>query len=130
MRTLLSTILLGALACAGCAHKKPDGFSTQGFSQLPPAPGPRPTLPVSPQEVIVTPEPARPGKVVKVNGAGHFVVLNFPIGHLPAVEQQLNVYHLGLKVGEIKISGPQQDDNIIGDLVRGTAEIGDEAREQ
>ena len=97
---------------------------------------PTPTLPAvaSPslvsQKLIVTPETSLSGKVVKVNTTGRFAVLNFPIGHLPALDQHLVVYRLGLKVGEIKVSGPQLDDNVVGDLVAGTAEAGDEVRDQ
>ena len=80
--------------------------------------------------MIVTPETGLAGKVVKVNSGGRFVVLNFPVGHLPAIDQRLNVYRQGLKVGEVKISGPQLEDNVVGDLVSGNAEAGDEVRDQ
>ena len=128
MRIVSSLALSGALLLAGCANK-PDGFNTQGFAPLPASSGTHPSLP-SPQTVIVTPETGFSGKVVKVNAGGRFVVLSFPLGHLPAIDDQLNVYHLGLKVGEIKISGPQLDDNIIGDLIKGTAVAGDVVRAQ
>ena len=65
-----------------------------------------------------------------VNSAGRFVVINFPLGRMPLLDQHLNLYRRGLKVGEVKITGPQQDDNIVGDLVSGEAETGDEARGQ
>ncbi len=81
------------------------------------------------QGLIVTPETRLLGKVVRVNASGRFVVLNFPIGHLPALEQRLNVYHLGLKVGEVRVTGPQLDDNVVADLVAGNATAGDEVRE-
>src|SRR5689334_10853835 len=104
MRTLVSLILLGVLGLAGCAHKQ-DGFSTQGFSPLPTAPATRSSVSAVPQTIIMTPETGLTGKIVKVNLGGRFVVLNFPIGHLPAQEQVLNVYHQGLKAGEVKVSG-------------------------
>lgn len=129
MRILLTIILPGLLALAGCAHQR-DGFNTQGFNQLPAPAVPRPQLPATAPEIIVTPEPSLSGKIVKVNSGGRFVILNFPIGHLPAIEQQMNVYHLGMKVGEVRVSGPQLDDNIAGDLLRGTAQVGDEVKEQ
>lgn len=80
--------------------------------------------------LIVTPENQLTGKIAMVNPAGRFVVINFPVGHMPAIDQRLNLYRRGLKVGEVKITGPQQDDNIVGDLVTGDSEIGDEARAQ
>ena len=75
---------------------------------------------------ILTPESGLAGKVMRVNQGGRFVVLNFPIGHLPSIEQRMNVYRLGLKTGEIKITGPQYDDNIVGDVIAGDVQPGDE----
>jgi len=70
------------------------------------------------------------GKVVRFNSEGRFVVLNFPIGHLPGVDQRLNVYRQGLKVGEVKVTGPQRDDNTVADIVAGEAQVGDEVRDK
>ena len=70
------------------------------------------------------------GKVALVNGMARFVVLNFPLGKMASVDQRLNLYRRGLKVGEVKVTGPQRGDNIVADLVVGEAEIGDEARNQ
>jgi hypothetical protein len=41
---------------------------------------------------------------------------------------RLNVYRHGLKVGEVKITGPQQEDNTVGDIASGEVEVGDELR--
>jgi hypothetical protein len=120
--------LLPALASFGCAHNQ-HGPLHQPFDSLPPATF-TPVPKTGTQQVIVTPETGLAGKVVKVNSGGRFVVLNFPVGHLPAIDQRLNVYRQGLKVGEVKISGPQLEDNVVGDLVSGNAEAGDEVRDQ
>jgi len=82
------------------------------------------------QKPILTPESGLAGKVMRVNQGGRFVVVNFPIGHLPAIEQRMNVYRLGLKTGEIKITGPQYDDNIVGDVITGDVQPGDEVRDR
>jgi hypothetical protein len=82
------------------------------------------------QALIVTPENAPVGKVVGVNAPGRFVVLNFPLGKMAAVDQRLSLYRRGLKVGEVKVTGPQRESNIVADLVAGEAEVGDEARSQ
>jgi hypothetical protein len=58
------------------------------------------------------------------------VVLNFPLGKMAAVGQSLDLYRRGLKVGEVKVTGPQRDDNVVADLVTGDAEAGDETRSQ
>jgi hypothetical protein len=122
MRTLLLAILLGALTLSGCARKKvADSVSL---------PQPRAGAPSGAQPLIVTPETVIVGKVVGVNRSGRFVVLNFPLGKMAAPEQRLNLYRRGLKVGEVKVTGPQREDNIVADLAAGEVEVGDEARGQ
>jgi hypothetical protein len=79
-------------------------------------------------KVIVTPETALLGKVVRVNNSARFAVINYPVGNLPGIDQRYGVYRQGLKVGEIKITGPQQDDNTVADIVSGEVQIGDETR--
>ena len=86
--------------------------------------------PLPDEKVIVTAESGLAGKVIKMNLEGRFVILNFPIGHLPALEQRFNVYRRGLKVGEVKITGPQMDDDIVADVVNGEAQAGDEVRDR
>lgn len=127
MRISLVMLLAGALACASCGGKRTHS-SPPAFTELSPAP-PSNFRPAE-QKVIVTPDTGLTGKVVKANAEGRFVVLNFPIGHLPSLGQPLNLYRLGLKVGELKVVGPQLDDNIVADLVAGEARSGDEARER
>jgi hypothetical protein len=81
-------------------------------------------------KVTIVPETGLQGKIVSVNASLRFVVLNFPVGRMAAVEQQMVVYRQGQKIGEIKVTGPQQDDNIIADVTTGEAEVGDEVREK
>jgi hypothetical protein len=78
----------------------------------------------------MTPDTRLVGKVSKANPEGRFVIMTFPIGHLPALDQRLAVYRQGLKVGEIKVTGPQLDDNVVGDIAAGEAGPGDEVRAQ
>jgi len=80
-------------------------------------------------KLIVTPETALIGKVAAANANAKFAVLNFPIGRLPSLDQRLNVYRNGLKVGEVKVTGPQRDDNTVADIIVGEAKISDEVRE-
>ncbi len=80
--------------------------------------------------MIVTPEQLLVGKVATFNTAGRFVVLDFPVGKLPALEQVMFVYRQGLKVGEVKIVGPERDHMTIGDLLAGEARKGDEVRDK
>jgi len=120
-------LVIGAVGLgAGCAGHKtgppPVAASSSGPSSQ--------FAPLAGEKLIVTPENGLQGKVAKVNMSGWFVILNFPVGHLPRLEQQLNVYRLGLKVGEVKVTGPQRDDNIVGDLISGEAQTGDEVRDR
>jgi hypothetical protein len=57
-------------------------------------------------------------------------VLSFPVGQMPKPDQSLFLYRAGMKVGEVKITGPQRENNIVADLVTGEAQVGDEVRDQ
>jgi len=78
----------------------------------------------------MTPDTSLRGKVARVNPEGRFVIMTFPIGHLPRLEQRLGVYRGGLKVGEIRVTGPQLDDSVVGVIAAGDAQSGDEIRAQ
>jgi hypothetical protein len=129
MRILLSVMLLVVLALSGCswmkAAKKPAKAQPRAG-----APATRTAKSATNQAQVVTPANALVGKVALVNATARFVVLNFPLGKMAAAEQQLNLYRRGVKVGEVKVTGPQRGDNIVADLVSGEAEIGDEAQSQ
>ena len=58
------------------------------------------------------------------------MVLSFPVGHLPVLQQHLHVYRRGLKVGELRVTGPQMDDLVVADVLEGEAGVGDEARDR
>jgi hypothetical protein len=68
--------------------------------------------------------------VTSYNATGRFVVLGFPVGQMPKMDQTFFLYRAGLKVGEVKITGPQRDNNVIADLITGEAQVGDEVRDQ
>jgi hypothetical protein len=114
MKFVLSLMLVGMLA-AGCASKKPK-----------PAVVPVASAP----QTIVTPDNSLTARVVSYNSVARFVVLSFPFGELPKMDQSLFLYRAGLKVGEVKVTGPQRDSNIVADLVNGDAQVGDEVRDQ
>jgi hypothetical protein len=120
MRSLLTVMLLGAFAVGGCAHKK--------AAEQPKSPSPPSGAQAKYQSVTITPESAMVGKVVLVNRAAQFVVLNFPLGRMAPIDQRLDLYRHGLKVGELRVTGPQREDNIVADLLAGEAELGDDAR--
>ena len=81
-------------------------------------------------KTIVTPDLSLSAKVVSVNLVGRFVVLNFPAGQLPKTGQPFFLYRAGLKTAEVKITGPQQENNTVADLVSGDARVGDTVRDE
>jgi len=117
----LSRALLIALIMisSGCGPKKQQTGPGPGQVGNPPG-----------QRLIVTHDLSLVGKVATVNVPGQFVVLNFPPGHLPAPQQQLTLYHLGIKAGVVKVTSHQLSDNVVADIVSGDAQVGDEVREK
>jgi hypothetical protein len=127
MRVLCVVIAgMAWLLLAGCAAKPRAGAVPDGPTGSSATPGVSTRNPGS--GVIVAPESRRPGRVKLVSTSGRFVVLVFPIGHLPPLRERLNVYRHGLKVGEVSITGPQIDDTIAADIVQGDAQPDDEVR--
>ena len=112
---LFASLLMAGILFSGCAaHKQKNSASAPIGSSL-----------------IITPDASLAAKVVKYYATGRFVVLRFPAGRMPAIGQRLFLYHDGLKAGEVKISGPQDDNyNIVADLIAGDAQAGDEVRDQ
>ena len=90
------------------------------------------TPPPAPEEkegVIVTPDASMSGKVALVNPNAKYVVVSFPIGAMPPSGKVMSVYRNGLKVGDIRITGPQRDFDTVADIINGSSQIGDEIRE-
>jgi hypothetical protein len=112
--SVLYFVLIVGLLISGCAsHKRTAAIP------VPPAPS-----------VIVTPDASLAAKVISYNDVGRFVVLSFPVGQMPQMGQSLFLYRSGLKTGEVKITGPQRDNNIVADVISGDAQVGDEVRDQ
>jgi hypothetical protein len=97
--------VFAALALVGCARDKDSAES-----------------------IIVTPGGSLPGTVVSVNPSARFAVLRFPIGQMPPLNQRMSAYRKGLKVAELKISGPQRDVHTVADVIEGECRPGDEVR--
>jgi hypothetical protein len=85
---------------------------------------------VKEQNVIVSPDTGLHGKVATYNDAGHFVVLTIPQDQMPQVDTELFIYRDNMKVGEVKVTGPQRDENVVADVVNGEAQAGDEVRDK
>jgi hypothetical protein len=127
MRFLLVMTVMVLVFSTGCFLHKSGGAKGQGSFSEPPNVGASRTADGKP---IVTPETGLSGKVVRVVSSGRFAVLNFPIGRMPLMDQRVEVYRQGLKVGELRITGPQLDDNIVADILTGEVQPGDQVRVQ
>jgi hypothetical protein len=79
---------------------------------------------------VVTPDFRSYGQVKSVNFEGRFVIIGFPIMSVPPPGQRLNIYRNGLKVGEVKVTGPAREENTVADILVGGAKEGDEARSE
>jgi hypothetical protein len=120
-------ILLAAAILAGCARPKPPVDASVGRAASPPVNSAL-LSPGTNSGAIVTLGGPRKGKVASVNADGHFVVLSFPIGSLPAIGTRLNIYRAGMKVGEVTVAKPQLDNNTVADITAGECQLGDEVR--
>ena len=95
MRLSMILVVL-ALGFAGCARRQAEAK----FSGLEPrSTGSAPARAGQGSKLIVTPETVLAGSVIRVNGSARFVVLNFPVGHLPAVDQQMALYRQRVETG-------------------------------
>ena len=124
MRLLSVVAGLAVLATAGCAHNKPTG-PPGNFTDFQVR-----TNTLDRQNLTITQQPLLVGKVVSVNVTGRFAIVNFPLGRMPASGQRFSAYRQGLKMGEVRITGPQRDDNIVADITVGDVTVGDEIREK
>ena len=128
-------IFISVSLLLGCKHANPTaapGVAPLEKKPVPP-PGKRgiPAQPAAtPLEKFprVTPVLESKGQVKALNSASGFVVIDFYLSQLPRIGQRMNIYRRGLKVGEVKISGPEMSRYIAADIVAGEAQVGDEAR--
>lgn len=123
MRCSFFIFLCGLLltACAGPKVTPPRDPA--------PAKGNRPIITATNDTLTISPGTSILGKITSFNAAGRFAVITFTVGKMPSLGQVLNVHRGGIKVGEVKITGPQRDTNTVGDIVAGEVRAGDEVRE-
>jgi hypothetical protein len=112
-------LLSAALVLAGCAHHQAAPKPAPPVTSQKPAPVIKP---------VIKPDLQISGQVAMVNAAARFVVITFPPGPMPQPGRRLSVYHNGLKVGEISVTGPQQENDTVADIVTGNIQVHDEAR--
>ncbi len=115
MRTVIG-LLGAALLLAGCAHRAT-------------MPNPAPPVRTQQPKAVIKPDLQASGRVAMVNAEAHFVVLSFPPGPMPQTDHRLSVFRNGLKVGEVKITGPQHENDTVADILTGEIQLHDEVRE-
>ncbi len=130
MKKLVPILLFAlALTLPGCAWTKRQ-FTWHHSAKVAKPAKPAKAAPQKAAPTIVTPDESLAAKVLTVNTVGRFVVLNFPEGRMPKLDQHLFLYRSGLKTAEVKVVGPQQDTSIVADILSGDAQPGDTVRDQ
>jgi len=124
MRLVIS-LLVSSLTLAGCATN--NSKDTNAAKKKTPA---TPKARGANQKPTLAPTLQLTGKVASVNSELRFVVLDFSVGDMPGINQRLGVYRAGQKVGQVKVTGPQSDTNIVADIIEGEAQVGDEVRQE
>jgi hypothetical protein len=117
----------GLTGCFGGKHKKSPPPATVDLSHPATKAG---STNSAGEKFLVTPDSRLRGRVASVNANLRFVVVTFPLGQLPPTDSRMNVFRNGAIVGEVKITGPQRDDNSVADIVLGDAQKGDEVRQK
>ena len=123
-------LMFAGLVAAGCAHKRGSETHGDNASLYQSTAAVFSNTPAADRNLIVTLENGLNGKISSVNPSLRFVVLTFPVGQMPRMEQRLDVYRRGLKVAELSVTGPQRDDSIVADIVTGEVLAGDEVRDR
>jgi len=127
----LAVVVMNLSGCAWTNRHMPWHHKPKPTEATPtPAPSQPAPQPVTHTPRIVTPDNSLSATVLRVNEIGRFVVLNFPDGRMPKMDQHLFLYRAGLKMAEVKVVGPQQDTSIVADIVSGDAQEGDSVRDQ
>jgi hypothetical protein len=115
---VLNSLLGATLLLAGCSV----------FQKHTPAPKPAPPVVSQRPGLVIKPDLRPAGQVAMVNVAARFVVISFPPGSVPPVQSQLYVYRNGLKVGALKVTGPQRENDTVADIISGDIHLHDEVR--
>jgi hypothetical protein len=110
------------------AEKKSPAARRDKAAKKQPAKAAPSALSVTNNNAVVTLADAQVGRVASINPGLRFVVVDFSLNRVPAVGDRLSVFRQGIKVGEVKISGPQLNNNITADVILGEVQPGDEVR--
>ena len=122
--TRFFSILAVALA-VGCASQPTTTSAPPAAKKLSDRRVTAEMLPEAPPKARVLPVN---GRIASVNEKLRFVVIDFTNSRRPEIDQRLNVYRVGQKVAEIKVSGPFRNTTVAADVVAGEVKYGDEVK--
>jgi len=129
----MASLLMCALLCACAAPPRGGTLPGAPDRTSPRSAFPKPASADSkgkdPEESGVRMDRRVYGRIVSVNPTLRFVVMDFTIWRMPALDQRLHVYRNEQRIGEVKVTGPAVDTTVAGDLMAGEARPGDEVRE-
>lgn len=119
MRAIM-VLALGGAMLLGCRTPQPSDSAEESAANA----VNESVTPVE-QATAVTPST---GTIASVNPGLRFVVVDFSFNPSPRVDQRMNVYRDGQKVGEIRISRQARNSIVAADITAGEARVGDEVR--
>jgi hypothetical protein len=120
--------LLGAGCRSGDNSSEPRSLkpsATKGANLAAPVESPAATPTNASSAAIVLPTS---GRIERVNLGKRFVVIDYTLGGMPALESLVNVYRNDQKVGELRLSGPEKNGFVAADILDGFIQVDDEVR--
>lgn len=70
------------------------------------------------------------GRILALRSNLRFVIIDFPNGQMPQLEQKLFAYRLDQRVAELRISGPYRGTTVAADIIAGEPGEGDLVRDR
>jgi hypothetical protein len=136
-RLIAGTSVTLAILIAGCASS--DSKTAEGerpaVATIPSKGGGlvRDSQPSDAQSKTNSPENATlvlptSGRIHSVNPGLQFVVIDYTLGGVPALQSLLPVYRGDQKVGQVRLTGPERNGFVAADVVEGILQNDDEVR--
>ena len=112
------------LLVTGCFLRHPKA----AHNPAPPPQQPQPPVSGPSAKPVIQPDLQLSGQVAMVNSGARFVVITFSGGTVPTIGQRLIIFRNGAKVGEVKVTGPQHENDTVADIISGDPQLHDEIR--
>lgn len=113
MRKALQLLIVALVGCASPTEKPAEQPKAAARGEM----NVRPVYPVG-------------GRIALVNEKARFVIIDFTNSRPPELEQKLAIYRAGLKVAEVKVSGPFRNTTVAADVTAGDVRYGDEVKSE